>query len=494
MFQAQGEEDVLAAWLAEYRHEMEELDRRLLDYNTRLTQVLDSGKRNTIDIVVANRVFSNVNKELAKVRDDIERVKDKFIDVACSDYQIRLNKIIELRRVLDSFDRTDGSSTPIVEIDKTLPEGSKPNKQSRRLQSGVVIDKASDFNEVIMSMAKADFPIVPKKLVTLMRRVIHGVLDDWFSENSKKEDKKWVRKYKVYGNDFYFGFRPKYISKSQAERDPDDTEWEFVMLFFSTPEGDCWYKTGYTNADLQTIYNVVEDEVTVYDSPEQIVLALQLVPADVDNPLNYIQLGEDKLNKQSRQLQSGLQGIARKIYKEIQKDINPKKDTIQKIKDEARLYLKEYEGELTFRDEEDVMDKVVQIAKGTVQSGTQSGGRHFAPHEVKWMVDDYTHRKECKDEWYDIVSYMYKCKKTDLEAVLNKNGIKSNFTRVVRGRTNSGVAKKNIYFNTYYLGQGERADVTLQYGDVFLLQNSTRGMGHLVLDDDETIFDYFQFD
>jgi hypothetical protein len=61
---------------------------------------------------------------------------------------------------------------------------------------------------------------------------------------------------------------------------------------------------------------------------------------------------------------SGLQGIARNIYKEIQRDINPKKDTVRKIKDTALPYLKEYERELTFRDEEDVLDKGARIAKG----------------------------------------------------------------------------------------------------------------------------------
>jgi hypothetical protein len=223
-------------------------------------------------------------------------------------------------------------------------------------------------DDLIMSMSKVLLPAVPKKLVALMGSVIHGVLDDWYSENGKKEDKRWAKRYNVYGNDFYFGFRPKYVSKSQAERDPDDTEWEFVTLFFSVPKGDCWYKTGYTNANLQNIYNVVEDEIMGDETPEQIVEALRLIPADIDNPLNYIRFEGGMPHRQFRQFQSGLQGIARNIYKEIQRDINPKKDTVRKIKDVALPYLKEYEGELTFRDEEDVLDRVVKIAKGSAQS------------------------------------------------------------------------------------------------------------------------------
>ncbi|MDR1179464.1 MAG: hypothetical protein LBK44_03070, partial [Spirochaetales bacterium] len=70
----------------------------------------------------------------------------------------------------------------------------------------------------------------------------------------------------------------------------------------------------------------------------------------------------------SQKILSGVQGIARKVYRQIQKDINPKKSTIKEIKDEALPYLHDFEGELTFRDRDAVLDAVVEIARGAVTS------------------------------------------------------------------------------------------------------------------------------
>jgi hypothetical protein len=287
-----------------------------------------------------------------------------------------------------------------------------------------------------------------------------------------------------YGTDlYYYGFGREYPSKSRIDSIPQgEAKWPYVCLIVCNLKNDIVYYKKRADGDF-------EHDIRFESTLEERVKEIGLEVVDSNNIVALIRkAAQGDMGMVKGSIRSGMQGIARKIYKEIQRDINPKKDTIQKIKDEARPYLKEYEGELTFRDEEDVLDKVARIAKGAIGSV-----KTFTRDDITWIVNDYTKRKEPIDEWYELVSMVYKCSKDTLKSVLRSQGIDAAFTRVLPGRTNTGRALRDIYQNTYFVKKGETVDVTLREGTVFRLNSAKRGEGYLVIEEDETIFDYFVF-